>query len=132
LRDSVTFRSWLAQIARRVCWRLKEREALMPLLQLSALEDEGREISDREPSVETKLAARQMKQMLDEAIRKLPEDYRSVYRLRDIEELPGDKVARKLEISRASMKTRLHRARELVRQHLDAVLTSPRRSGGTQ
>ena len=129
LRDSVAFRSWLAQIAKRVCWQLKEREALMPLLQLSALEDEGREISDGEPSVETKLAARQMKQMLDEAIRKLPEGYRSVYQLRDIEEVPGDEVARKLGISRAAMKSRLHRARELVRQHLDVALAGTVRSG---
>src|SRR5438552_13372746 len=44
LRDSTAFRAWLAQIAKRVCWQLKEREALLPLLQLSALEEEGREI----------------------------------------------------------------------------------------
>lgn len=44
LRDSAAFRAWLAQIAKRVCWQLKEREALLPLLQLSTLEEEGREI----------------------------------------------------------------------------------------
>ena len=33
LRDSASFRAWLAQIARRVCWQLKEHEALLPLLQ---------------------------------------------------------------------------------------------------
>src|SRR5580700_12014243 len=43
LRDSVAFRAWLAQIARRVCWQLKERDALLPLVQLSALEEEGAE-----------------------------------------------------------------------------------------
>jgi len=41
LRDSKAFRAWLAQIARRVCWQLKEREALLPLMQLSTLEEEG-------------------------------------------------------------------------------------------
>jgi RNA polymerase sigma-70 factor (ECF subfamily) len=92
------------------------------LLQLSTLEDEGREISDGEPSVETKLAARQMKAMLDQAISALPEAYGSVYKMRDIDEVPGDEAARKLGISRAAMKSRLHRARELVRQHLDAAL----------
>jgi RNA polymerase sigma-70 factor (ECF subfamily) len=122
LRDSVAFRSWLAQIAKRVCWQLKEQAALLPLLQLSTLEDEGREISDGEPSVETKLAARQMKAMLDQAISALPEAYGSVYKIRDIDEVPGDEAARKLGISRAAMKSRLHRARELVRQHLDAAL----------
>src|SRR5215467_13814564 len=28
------FRAWLASIGRRVCWRLKRREAVLPLIQL--------------------------------------------------------------------------------------------------
>jgi RNA polymerase sigma-70 factor, ECF subfamily len=122
LRDAVAFRSWLGKIAQRVCWQLKQKEALMPLLQLSALEEEGREISADEPSVEAKIAARQTKQILDEAIRELPELYAEVYKLRDIDELPGDEVATRLGISNTAMKSRLHRARELLRQRLDQAL----------
>lgn len=122
LRDSAAFRAWLAQIARRVCWQLKEREALSPLLRLSTLEDEGREIAGNEPTPEASLARRQMKQILDKAVAALPSLYRDVYELRDIEDRSGDEVARKLGISRAAMKSRLHRARDLVRAHLDAAL----------
>ena len=122
LRDSAAFRSWLAQIARRVCWQLRERESLLPLLQLSTLEDEGLEIPGSEPGPEMRLARSQMKQLLDQAIAALPPRYRSVYELRDIENRPGDEVATKLAISRAAMKSRLRRARELVRAHLDAAL----------
>ena len=122
LRDSVAFRAWLAQIAKRVCWQLKEREALVPLLQLSTLEDEGREIAGDVPTPEAQLARRQMKEVLDSAISALPTNYRSVYVLRDVEDLPGDQVAQRLRISRAAMKSRLHRARQLVRKHLDAAL----------
>jgi RNA polymerase sigma-70 factor (ECF subfamily) len=122
LRASAAFRAWLAQIAKRVCWQLKEREALLPLLQLSALEDEGREIPGGEPGPETQLARRQMKQLLDDAIAALPPIYREVYQLRDIEDRPGDEVSERLGISRAAMKSRLHRARELVRVHLDTAL----------
>jgi hypothetical protein len=50
----------------------------MPLLQLSAREEEGREISQDEPSMEAKMAARQTKQILEDAIRELPELYASV------------------------------------------------------
>jgi RNA polymerase sigma-70 factor, ECF subfamily len=123
LRDSVAFRAWLAQIARRVCWQLKEREALLPLLQLSTLDEEGRELPADDPTPEANLAHRQLKQLLDHAIAALPELYRAVYEMRDIEDLPGHEVARKLRISRAAMKSRLHRARDLVRAHLDAALT---------
>lgn len=123
LRDSAAFRAWLTQIAKRVCWQLKEREALLPLIQLSTLEDEGREVPSAEPTPELNLARRQMKQFLDDAVSSLPPQYQSVYKMRDIEDRPGDEVARTLGISAAAMKSRLHRAREMVRLHLDAVLT---------
>lgn len=123
LRDSAAFRAWLAQIAKRVCWQLKERESLLPLLQLSTLEDEGREIAGPEPPPEALLAQREMKQFLQEGLDALPPLYRQVYQLRDVDDLPGDEVAHKLGISRAAMKSRLHRARELMRVHLDAALT---------
>jgi len=122
LRDSAAFRAWLAQIAKRVCWQLKERESLLPLLQLSTLEDEGREIAGTELPPEAQLAQREMKQLLNEAMDALPPAYRLVYELRDVEDLTGDEVAQRLGISRAAMKSRLHRARELMRKHLDAAL----------
>jgi RNA polymerase sigma-70 factor (ECF subfamily) len=123
LRDSAAFRAWLTQIAKRVCWQLKEREALLPLLQLSELDKEGREIPGPDPTPELHLARRQMKQFLDDAVAWLPAEYQAVYKLRDIDDHPGDEVAQQLGISRAAMKSRLHRARAMVRDHLDAALT---------
>jgi len=106
-----------------VCWQLRERESLLPLLQLSMLEDEGREVPGEEPPVDVQLARQQMKQLLDQSVAALPELYRSVYQLCDVEDLRGDEAAKRLGISRAAMKSRLHRARDLVRKHLDAALT---------
>jgi RNA polymerase sigma-70 factor (ECF subfamily) len=122
LRDAGAFQPWLAQIARRVCWQLKKKEALLPLLQLSMLEQEGKEFVRDEPGMEEQLAISQMKELLDQAVRRLPPLYQEIYRLRDIEDLPGPEVEKKLGISQAAMKSRLHRARELVRQFLDAAL----------
>jgi RNA polymerase sigma-70 factor, ECF subfamily len=129
LQHVVAFRSWLAQIARRVCWQLKQREALLPLLQLSMMEDEGREIPSGEASAEHRETMREVKAMLHEAVAKLPREYREVYELRDVGDLPGEAVAQRLGISLTAMKSRLHRARELVRQQLDAALLGkPRES----
>src|SRR5262250_2043431 len=50
LQNADAFRAWLAQIGRRVCWQLKQREALVPILQLSALEEEGEEIASSRES----------------------------------------------------------------------------------
>ena len=116
------FRSWLAQIGRRVCWQLRKREALMPLLQLSELEEEGRELQGDAPGIDRQIAAKQMKEMLMNAVADLPKEYREVYRMRELEERSGDEVAERLNISVEAMKSRLHRARSMVRKSLDAVL----------
>lgn len=52
-------------------------------------------------------------------IDQLPESYRIVLVLRDIEQLPADVVAAKLEITRDNLKVKLHRARQALRTLLD-------------
>ncbi len=123
LRESKAFRSWLAQIGRRVCWQLKEREALLPVMQLSAMEEEGTQLAADTPSVEMDAARNQMKALLRRAIESLPDAEREVYELRDVEELGGEETAAKLNISLAAMKSRLHRARANIRRYMDAALS---------
>jgi RNA polymerase sigma-70 factor (ECF subfamily) len=48
-------------------------------------------------------------------IDELPDDFRTVLLLRDIEELDTAETARVLDISEAAVKTRLHRARQALR-----------------
>lgn len=124
LRESAAFRGWLAQIARRVCWQIKNQEALRPVLQLSALEQDGHQIPAPGGEMETRLQMRQMRKMLHDAIAALPEEYREVYVLRDIDEVPGEEAARRLGLTIANMKSRLHRARALLRERLDGALTA--------
>ncbi|HEY4382130.1 MAG TPA: RNA polymerase sigma factor [Acidobacteriaceae bacterium] len=125
LRDSASFRAWLAQIARRVCWQLKEHEALLPLLQLSQLEEDGFDLRDKGAAPEEIAAAAQMRQLLRDAVARLAPESRAVYELRDIEELPGDEVAARLGISLRAMKSRLHRARSTLRQEMEIALVKP-------
>lgn len=56
LRERTAFRAWLAQIERRVCWHLKAREALAPVMQLSALEAQGVQPVDTAPPPDVMLA----------------------------------------------------------------------------
>ena len=114
------FRAWLASIGRRVCWRLKRREAVLPLIQLSQME--GFEIPSTSAAPDAQWDAMQMKQLLESALQSLPEGNRRVYEMRDLENQPGEKVAEALGISPAAMKSRLHRARVLLRERLDPVL----------
>jgi RNA polymerase sigma-70 factor (ECF subfamily) len=125
LRDSASFRAWLAQIARRVCWQLKEHEKLLPLLQLSELDEDGLHLRDKAVAPEEIAAASQMRQLLGDAVAQLAPEFRAVYELRDIEEVPGEEVAERIGISLAAMKSRLHRARSIVRERMEVTLARP-------
>jgi RNA polymerase sigma-70 factor (ECF subfamily) len=124
LQEPEAFRAWLAQIGRRVCWQLKQREALLPILQLSALEEDGMHLQSKQESAESSAARVQMKRLLESAIRSLPVAEREVYELRDIKELGGEETAAQLNISLTAMKSRLHRARTNLRRYLDGVLAA--------
>jgi RNA polymerase sigma-70 factor (ECF subfamily) len=55
---------------------------------------------------------------LSRAIQSLPDHYREVILLRDIEELSIDEIASVLSLTRESVKARIHRARMLIREYL--------------
>lgn len=59
------------------------------------------------------------KRLVHEGISQLPEDYRMVLTLRDIEEMSTTEVAQLLEISEGAVRVRLHRARQALRKILD-------------
>jgi RNA polymerase sigma-70 factor (ECF subfamily) len=60
--------------------------------------------------------------VLDKAVAGLPQTYRAVVLLRDVEELSTEETAQLLDLSVDVIKTRLHRARLAIRQELDAYL----------
>lgn len=60
-----------------------------------------------------------LKQEIEKAVSSLPEEFREVLVLRDIEGFSGEETASMLGINEASMKTRLHRARMAVREKLE-------------
>jgi RNA polymerase sigma-70 factor (ECF subfamily) len=59
---------------------------------------------------------------LDEAIAKLPPDYRSVFVLRDVEERSAEETSKILKISVPAVKSRLHRARAFLREELHTYM----------
>ncbi len=61
----------------------------------------------------------QTRELVRGAIARLPESYRTVLMLRDIEEFDTEQTAQALGLTKAAVKTRLHRARQALRQVLD-------------
>ena len=60
----------------------------------------------------------ELEQQLQKGILELPEKYRSVLVLRDIEGFSTEETAQILELTSSNVKVRLHRARLFLRDHL--------------
>jgi len=64
----------------------------------------------------------ELRQLIFEKIQLLPEGYRNVLMLRDIEDLDTEETAKLMELSPGAVKTRLHRARLALRELLEPHL----------
>ena len=74
---------------------------------------------------ESELVGRETKQLIERAIATLPEKYRRVYVLADVEELPNAEIAERLNLSLPAVKSQLHRARAMMRTALAAHFDRP-------
>ena len=65
----------------------------------------------------------ELKNVLDTAIKKLSEDYRIVFLLRDVEGLSTEETAKVTNLSVSAVKSRLHRARAFLRDEINKAYT---------
>ena len=72
------------------------------------------------PDPEQQASNSEVRRLLEEAVEKLPDAYRTIFILRDIEEMSTTDAAEVLEITEENVKVRLHRARALLRKSLYA------------
>ena len=70
------------------------------------------------PSPEQQASTSETRALLEKAIEMLPEIYRTVFVLRDVEEMDTSGTATALDITEETVKTRLHRARVMLRKQL--------------
>jgi RNA polymerase sigma-70 factor, ECF subfamily len=67
---------------------------------------------------DTRSQTREIRRILEEAVGRLPEQYRAVFMLRDMEGLSNQEVSDILDISIPAVKSRLHRSRLMLRKRL--------------
>lgn len=119
--------SWLYTIAVRACIRKHRKRAGEPAV-VASLEDLMPEPDDEMsvlPAKDDPLAAAirsQAQEDLDRAIAELPSEYRIPLLLKDLAELSVGEVAEILDLNQATVKTRIHRARLMLRRSLEATL----------
>lgn len=120
---SSKFYTWLVRIAvNEALMKLRKRKSdkTVPLDEPVDLGDEvmQREIAVWDGNPEQQYSGEEMRKILDDALDSLKPDFRTVFILRDIEELSTEETAEALGISVAAVKSRLLRARLALREKL--------------
>jgi len=121
-RAEAKFSTWLARIvANEALMRLRKtarRADILPLSSAAEPEVEHVMDSNTETAPQSSVERAELRRLLEAQIDALPETYRAVFMLRAVEELSVEETAAVLELPEATVRTRLFRARGLLREAL--------------
>ena len=129
IEDPGAFRTWLYSTVRNACLMKRRRRVGEPS-QFVSLDQQSANRGATSPAIEVAYRAKPAdQQMVDDwnsgrlrrALQQLPPSYRMIVVMREIEGLSTKEVAEITGLSDANVKTRLHRARLMLRHHLEGV-----------
>jgi RNA polymerase sigma-70 factor (ECF subfamily) len=114
------FSTWLTRIALHEALARKKRRARTE--ELDAMQEKKGDaipmLKSSNPDPEQQAAQSQVRELLEDAVQALPEPYRVIVMLRDMEEMDVAATAEILGVSVAVVKTRLHRAHAVLRREV--------------
>jgi RNA polymerase sigma-70 factor (ECF subfamily) len=130
-RGESSLATWLTRIAlNEALGRKRQRRPMVDLNDLDRFDEqsEARVIvfpgarTDSNPEAEAFRS--EIRRLLERAVDALPETFRIVFVMREIEEMSVEETATQLALRQETVKTRLHRARRLLRRSLASKLGS--------
>ena len=114
-----SFATWLTRIAvHEALGRVRKRGREQGAMPHEEGEDRMSRVESPRADPEQQAAHGEARQLLEAAIAALPQNYRSVFVLRDVEGMNTTETASCLDLTDESVKTRLHRARAMLRKDL--------------
>lgn len=124
-REQGHFAAWLTRIAVNEALMRKRKDGRYVPLDTSTADEEDtvqpKEIAN-EVTPERLAGGGELRRLIESAVDRLPDGFRAVFVLRAIEQLSVNEVASCLDIPEATVRTRYHRARDLMRRNLDRYI----------
>jgi RNA polymerase sigma-70 factor (ECF subfamily) len=138
LEEPRALRSWLYRVVSNACSMKRRKKVGEPAREMSLDElmpdgpDQARiEIPDAAELPDRAAERREVQRTVRAAIDALPDNYRLVLVLRDMEQLTTKETSEALDLPETTVKMRLHRARAAVRKELAAAVRDGRLAGGS-
>jgi RNA polymerase sigma-70 factor (ECF subfamily) len=116
--DAVT--TWLFRIATHACLDHLRQRVRRPALDADADPDAASDLGDDPVTLQATLERREMSACVQRFLEALPDDFRSVMMLSELEGLTGPEVSDLLGVPLTTVKMRLHRARRMLQEELES------------
>lgn len=123
-KEKSKFYTWLYRIAVNICLSARKKKnksgSILSLSEISETDNTSRkmELTDESFSSQKKLEDMELARKIKSAINSLSEVLKTTFVLREFEDLSYQELAKVFQCSRGTIKSRLYRAREELRQKL--------------
>jgi len=115
-----SFKTWIITIMLRNCIRKKQKFSYKNEL-VSTISDNSIPMfsASKDNDINKEIANRELSQLIEKALIKVPEAYRMVFILREVNGLSTIETAEALQITETNVKVRLNRAKTMLRMELE-------------
>lgn len=124
-RGDAALGTWIHRIAVNASLMFRRKHKVRMRREESSLDETNlgkgkspRSVRKKMVNPEIESDRKETRKLLEKAIKKLPKENQEVLAMADIDDLRNEEIAEKLSITLAAVKSRLHRARKMMRQHL--------------
>jgi len=113
------FKTWIIRIMMNNCYRKREKASFKNEIMQDANEYSTPMFSNKNNDIDKIIQNRELRHIIENALRKIPFDYRMVFSLREITGLNVSETAEMLGISETNVKVRLNRAKTMLRRDIE-------------
>ena len=121
--NRASLKTWLVRIMLNQCYHKRQKFSFRNEIPSDKLEqDSGIPMfSQNAPNTSQTVMNNELKHILETALLQIPEDYRNVFTLRELNGMSTRETSEALEISEANVKVRLNRAKAMLRSEIEKV-----------
>jgi len=114
-----SFKTWIIRIMMNNCYRKRKKPSFKNEIIQDVHDDSKPMFTDPNNDVERLMQNRELTHIIEDALRRIPFDYRMVFSLREINGLNVSETAGLLHISESNVKVRLNRSRAMLRREIE-------------
>lgn len=116
-----SFKTWITRIMLNQCYQRRHKLSFKNEISSDDLLTEKSKVMFHHTSNQNTTVNKELGRVLENAIHEIPEDYRIVFTLRELNGLSVAETAAALEISEGNVKVRLNRAKAMLRSEIEKM-----------